>query len=132
MMNRMFGRWALWTGIAIETVRRTAGARTRMRRMLTRRVCRTTRDVARLRARSSRPLRHPRQHGLEQRRHPPELTGPDHQIPRRLELLPTRRVEEVLRLVLRRSMRQRRARDRRPAIELAIGPVVARFDLRRG
>ena len=69
-----------------------------------------------------------RQHAFEQRRHPPELPHPDDQIPGALEFLPADRVGEVLGLMLPRLVRARGAGDRRPAIELAVGPVVARFE----
>src|SRR5262245_26799682 len=66
-----------------------------------------------------------RQHALEQRRHAFELARADDEVPGGLELLPPGRVEEVLRLVLQRSMGPRRAGDRRPAVELVVRPVVA-------
>src|SRR5213592_2112944 len=71
--------------------------------------------------------RNPRKHASQQRRDAGELPGPDHQIPKRFEFLPSRSIEEVFGLVLERAMMQRGARNGSPPIELAIGPVVTRF-----
>src|SRR6266567_6639678 len=68
--------------------------------------------------------RNARKHAFQQRRHAGELTGPDHQIPKRFEFLPSRSVEEVFGLMLERAMMQRGARDGSPPIELTIRPVV--------
>ena len=76
--------------------------------------------------------RHFRQHGLEDRRHLPQLSHADDDVPRALELLPAGRVGKVLGLMLPRFVGARRASDRRPAVELAVGPVISGLEgLRR-
>src|SRR5437773_9589286 len=71
--------------------------------------------------------RNARKHAFQQRRHAGELPGPDHEIPKRFEFLPSRSIEEVFGLVLERAMMQRGARNGSPPVKLTICPVIPSF-----
>src|SRR5438477_12434125 len=68
---------------------------------------------------------------LEQRQGVEDATGADRGVPKRLELLPTRRIGHVSEPIPGRSLGGSTPPDRVPAVELSIGSPVAAFQLSR-
>jgi len=61
---------------------------------------------------------------FEKRRHEIQLLQLDHQIPERFKLFPTRCIEEVFHLMLRRSVKQARLNNRTPPVEVTVGLII--------
>src|SRR5216110_1520746 len=70
----------------------------------------------------------PGQDALEDRQEPAHAARLDHEVPERLELLPTTGIGYVSQPSGRRVLRPRTAEDGPPPVEIPIGAPVARFE----